>query len=139
MTTQDPGASRQKTVLLFLPGGKERCPLEEELTTRGHRVTSASSAEDVLLMTSYIKYDFIVMEIDVGDELGLSVPRTIKRKSPSTVILGLISPGSTLNTERLRALGIEEVFTGPEDLLNNPLLTSATGQENQTSRTEKGQ
>ena len=132
MTTQDPGASRKKTVLLFLPGGKERCPLEEELTRRGHRVTSAFSAEDVLLMTSYIRYDLMVMEIDVADELGLSLPRTIKRKSPGTVILGLVPPGSTLNIEKLRGLGIEEIFTGHEDLLNSPLLISSP-QENQTS------
>ncbi|MDI6807463.1 MAG: hypothetical protein QME66_00570 [Candidatus Eisenbacteria bacterium] len=136
MTIQDPVASRKKTVLLFLPGGTERWPLEEELTTRGHRVTSAFSAEDVLLMTSYIKYDLIVTEIDVRDELGLSLPRTIKKKSPGTVILGLISPGSTLNIEKLQSLGIEEVFLGPEDLLKSPLLTPIIDEEGQTSQAE---
>jgi PleD family two-component response regulator len=136
MTGQNPAESKKKMVLLFLPGERERCTLEEELKIRGHRVASAFSAEDILLMTSYIKYDIMVAEIDPRDELGLSLPRTVKKKSPGTIILGIVSPDSTLSIEKLRSLGVEAVFPGPAELLESPFLARAI-EEDQASRTER--
>ena len=90
-------------------------------TQKGYQVKAASSAEEALDILADQEIHVMFLDLNLPEMNGIDLCRTIKKKSPMTIIYALTGYASLFELSDCRDAGFDDYFKKPvsiADLLN---------------------
>ncbi len=99
-----------------------RTALNDELTSKGYNVSTASDGEEAISGLQKETFDLVVLDINMPRMNGFEVLKFVKEKYPETKVVMLTGITDLKNAIESKKLGAEDFVAKPYDLVN--LLTT---------------